>query len=586
MNKKRLLLLPAFPLLLLAGCSLDGIEGSDPAIPTGQNGDIQFEIGFAQPDGAAYTTTENDTPRTRVATDNQFRSTWEDGDEIGVFAVIHGKPLATSDNFIHNVKLTYSSANGGAWTSPAYWPQDGTVLDFYAYYPYDANATDPTAITFKVKIDQSERADHKSNYNLSDLLTAKDDNYGSGYGKGQTVSLQFSHALAMVQVTLDNTTGAIDHNQDVTVMLRGVKTGAALNLGASGDPLTTLMADNNDVETITMCRIADAAGYVYRALVPAQTMVKGATLFYISNGDLILNGSALTTQLAMTAGVAETFTQEMPVHVHKVKITAGAFNMGSPKNEPDRGTNETQHGVMLTKDFHMGKYLVTNAQFAAFLNEVGVQAGEPTGDGYREGIHKGDKVIETSSRNILYNDKGLHWNNVEKRWIPAPDCENYPVIYVTWTGASAYAEWVGGSLPTEAQWEYACRAGSTTAWATSSGTDSDLEDYAWYEVNNGSFDRAGYGTKAVGLKKPNQWGLYDMHGNVYEWCLDYCTVPLADYTYTSSVARDPLGITGNYRVLRGGGWDSYARTCRSAYRHSSLFSFANNYSGFRVVFVP
>ena len=584
MNKKRLLLLPAFPLLLLAGCSHDGIEGGDPSIPTGQNGDIQFEIGFAQPNGTAYTTTENDTPRTRVATDNHFRSTWEDGDEIGVFAVTHGQPLAASGNFIHNVKLTYSSANGDAWTSPAYWPQDGTVLDFYAYYPYDANATDPTAITFKVKIDQSERADHKSNYNLSDLLTAKGDNYGSGYGKGQTVSLQFSHALAMVQVTLDNTTGAIDHNQDVTVMLRDFKTGAALNLGASGDPLVTLMADNNDVEAITMCRVADAAGYVYRALIPAQTIVKSATLFRISNGDLILNSSALTAQLAMTAGVAETFTQEIPVYVHKVEITAGTFIMGSPEDEPDRDTNEPQHEVTLTKDFHMGKYQVTNAQFAAFLNEVGVQAGEPTGDGYREGIYKGDKVIETSSRNILYNDKGLHWNNVEKRWNPAPDCENHPVIYVTWTGASAYAEWVGGSLPTEAQWEYACRAGSITAWATSSGTDSDLEDYAWYEVNKGSFGRAGHGTKAAGLKKPNQWGLYDMHGNVNEWCLDHCTASLADYN--TWAVTDPLGIAGTSRVLRGGGWDSYARSCRSAHRHSSFFGFANNYSGFRVVFVP
>ena len=102
MNKKKLLLLLAFPLFLLAGCGHDDIEGDGPDIPVGQNGDIKFKIGFVQPDGVAYATEDNDAPRTSVATDNQFRSTWEDGDEIGVFAVTHGQPLAASVNFIQN----------------------------------------------------------------------------------------------------------------------------------------------------------------------------------------------------------------------------------------------------------------------------------------------------------------------------------------------------------------------------------------------------------------------------------------------------------------------------------------------------
>ena len=130
-------------------------------------------------------------------------------------------------------------------------------------------------------------------------------------------------------------------------------------------------------------------------------------------------------------------------------------------------------------------------------------------------------------------------------------------------------------LPTEAQWEYACRAGSTTRYCC--GNDgAQLGEYAWYNANSG------YKTNPVGEKKPNAWGLYDMHGNVWEWCQDWCN----GWYYAKSPLDDPTGpTTGSDRVLRGGGWDSGARRCRSAYRYDFAPGDRSYFLGLRVSLV-
>lgn len=168
-NYKKLLLLAALPAMMLASCTREDFAGEPGNGPDTADGQIRFQIGFAPQDGADYAAGNDNSsgaPATRVATDTRFKSTWEDGDVIGIFAVPHGTQLAAAGNPIHNVRLTYSKADN-AWSGPAYWPLASagiSALDFYAYHPYDDNGgspatLNPTAIAFNVAPDQSAPAD-------------------------------------------------------------------------------------------------------------------------------------------------------------------------------------------------------------------------------------------------------------------------------------------------------------------------------------------------------------------------------------------------------------------------------------------
>ncbi|MBC8876924.1 MAG: SUMF1/EgtB/PvdO family nonheme iron enzyme, partial [Planctomycetes bacterium] len=177
-----------------------------------------------------------------------------------------------------------------------------------------------------------------------------------------------------------------------------------------------------------------------------------------------------------------------------VYIPAGEFLMGSPAEEKGREPDEGPvHRVRITKPFYLGKYEVTNAQYQAFLEATGYDGRLEADDGYVRHLRG------------------------ESDWPNAADC---PIVFVSWNNMMALCRWltkdtgVPFRLPTEAEWEYACRAGSTTRYHF--GDDpylTELGDYAWHAVNSGKK------TYPVGKKKPNQWGLYDMHGNTLEWCL-------------------------------------------------------------------
>ncbi|MBF0397207.1 MAG: formylglycine-generating enzyme family protein [Desulfobacterales bacterium] len=239
-----------------------------------------------------------------------------------------------------------------------------------------------------------------------------------------------------------------------------------------------------------------------------------------------------------------------PYGMKFVYIHPGSFEMGSPVNELGRDDgDEAQHKVILTKGFYIQTTEVTQKQWREVM-------GSDPSDLY----HKG--------------------------------CDNCPVERVTWHEVQNFIAKLNNKLntdkyrlPTEAEWEYVARAGKDTAFANGNITqtgcekgDPNLDKMGWYCGNaNGN-------THPVAQKKPNAWGLYDMHGNVWEWCQDcYEKYP------TGSVTDPPRSVTDpkcSFRVFRGGGWDYGAKNCRSAYRRRSLPEVRDGLLGFRLAASP
>jgi formylglycine-generating enzyme required for sulfatase activity len=217
-------------------------------------------------------------------------------------------------------------------------------------------------------------------------------------------------------------------------------------------------------------------------------------------------------------------------------VPAGKFVMGSPDSEKGRDKNEgPQHEVTISRPFYMSVTEVTQAQYEAVMGKNPSRFKGPTN----------------------------------------------PVDSVSWDDAVLFcvklSEKTGKAfrLPTEAEWEYACRAGSTTRFSFGD-SDSVFGDYAWFGSNSGGK------TNPVGRKKPNAWGLYDMHGNVYEWCADWYG------SYSSGASTDPQGAgSGGNRVVRGGAWDyNDAGGFRCAYRINDDPTHRGGRRGFRCASTP
>ena len=267
-------------------------------------------------------------------------------------------------------------------------------------------------------------------------------------------------------------------------------------------------------------------------------------------------------------------------NIEWVDIPAGTFTMGSPETEVDRNKDETQHKVTLSA-FKMSKYEITVAQFKAFVDATGY-------------VSDAEKGVGGSDGSAIWSDNkfdfkaGVNWR-CDVKGKPRPDSEyNHPVIHVSWNDAVAFANWMGCRLPTEAEWEYACRAGTTTPFNTGkklTTAQSNFDGKMPYNKNPSGINREM--TVPVGSFAPNEWGLYDMHGNVWEFCADYCDwdqinkVVVTD-TYINEI-NNPLCKTGSNRIHRGGGWSYFADACRSAWRYSSNPAFRSYSLGFRLV---
>jgi formylglycine-generating enzyme len=263
-----------------------------------------------------------------------------------------------------------------------------------------------------------------------------------------------------------------------------------------------------------------------------------------------------------------------------VRIAAGEFMAGSPLTEPGRSANETQHRVTISKPFWLAATHVTVAQFTVFTKESGYRTLAE-----KQGWSGGSWDV---AGNKWERIDGGSWRN------PGfPQESNHPVVCVTWNDAIAFCEWLGKKegleyrLPTEAEWEFASRAGRTTAylWGNNPGDGagwvncSDLTSAAKFTLFPAFTWSDGFmHTSPVATFRPNAWGLSDMLGNTLQWCGDW----FGDYP--TDAVTDPKGPPeGKERVLRGGAFIYGPRHSRCAFRGRNFPDFQNFYIGFRVL---
>ena len=381
-------------------------------------------------------------------------------------------------------------------------------------------------------------------------------------------------------------------DEKLEVGLCGVGILAEINLLEGSDASASIAETRSSIGNVKM-HLAEVSGeernnYIYRAVIPVQTLNGGSALFsYVTDGKEFKLGGPVG-DYALNAGGVKVFNRSLPVdykHPDVIQMVVDQkgtykypfdglwyFRMGSPKTEEGRNnTNvENQHNVHLARSYYMGKYEVTNAEYASFLNDNKIGS---------DGIWNGWSDAENKSKVLVrqYAKFGLIWDAELAEWKPADGYCDCPVVNVSWYGAKAFADCVGGALPTEAQWEFACRGGlAETPFGMGNGLDLTGE--------MANIKSAGRGTTApVGSYPPNGFDLYDLHGNVSEWVADWFDVNY--YGGSGGFAWNPTGPkTGTDKVVRGGDFTMDKLSCRCAARLYCAPRVTNMLIGFRVAF--
>lgn len=296
----------------------------------------------------------------------------------------------------------------------------------------------------------------------------------------------------------------------------------------------------------------------------------------------------LTLLVAVTASAAETGQFVDDAGLALVRLPADEFTMGSPVGEPGRRPDEHPVRVRLSKDFYIGRYEVTRGQFAKFVEATGYKTDAERGI-------RGGYGFDESTKKLVGPDKKYTW-----RFTGFAQTDEHPVVNVSWHDAGAFCRWRSDvtaatyRLPTEAEWEYACRGGTTTAYANGShreqlvtvGNVVDAAAHALFPERAALKASDGFTfTAPVGRFKPNAFGLHDMHGNVWEWCADWYAArprPASDDQPRVPLA-DPQGpAEGRDRVIRGGDWYHDWSFARSAQRYPIYPGLCRRHGGFRV----
>jgi len=271
--------------------------------------------------------------------------------------------------------------------------------------------------------------------------------------------------------------------------------------------------------------------------------------------NILLGKPVSSTSQSTTLQITpQTAVVDLPDNM--VFVEGGTFTMGNDNGGKDE---KPIHSVTVSS-FYIGKYEVTHDEYIKFMNTVGASS---------KGSYNGDKLINIGDERsaIGYKNKTFHFEG--NRFAKNIKC---PVTEVTWHGAYEYCRWKGGRLPTEAEWEYAARGGNKSQDYKYSGSDT-INEVTWYSSNSGNR------THPVGIRVPNELGIYDMSGNVWEWCNDWYD----SRYYKRSPSENPIGLwSGFYRVERGGGWFSHSKDCRVSNRSNGDPSQSHDSVGFRL----
>ena len=254
------------------------------------------------------------------------------------------------------------------------------------------------------------------------------------------------------------------------------------------------------------------------------------------------------------------------------------FMMGYDGSAGANPEEKPSHEVTFTRELSIGKTMVTQEQYQAIMginpsSFTTAPGGENSAKLPVESVSWYDAIVFCNKLSIIEGLAPVYIKNGKTNpaeWGEVPNNSNHPDI-IKWEKVEANWNANGYRLPTEAEWEYACRAGTTTSFNTGAAISNDT---GWYTDNSGKR------THEVAQKQPNKWGLYDMHGNVYEWCWDWYD----ENYYKTSPSKDPTGPdSGTRRVVRGGSWDNDQNVLRSAYRDNGNPLDRNKFIGFRVV---
>ena len=453
-------------------------------------------------------------------------------------------PLTPSTTYQYKVELFQSgSATTAETKSVATGALSPISLAIAATDPYTINAT-------------WNKASYIDNYKLyrkqgsSDTLVL--DNIDVGSFKDSKLAPQTTYTYKLVEYKR----GVAVDSADIT---KTTPTKTNIVLTTTAQSRTAIKVDWNNISYADNYKL-------YRTYKTTTTKIYDGTSNSHTDGLLDTNRIytyKLVVYKSSTLLDSATATDTTLSKIPMVLVVGGTFQMGSNDGNSDE---KPVHSVTLSS-FQISKYEVTHKQFIEFLNDKGVNSN----GSYNDAEYGNQEYIDMDGS---YCAIGHNGSSFYCKGSSRATTDNTPVIEVTWYGANAFCKWAGGSLPTEAEWEYAARGGNQSKGYTYAGSNT-IGDVAWY------WDNSGRKTHPVGTKAPNELGIYDMSGNVWEWCSDW----YGSSYYSSSPSTNPKGpSSGSLRVLRGGSWANDAAYCRAADRGNNSPSASYSNFGFRLVF--